>query len=212
MYFYTLSPRMNAPYVPLSDLTLKQVVRERTAMSQFTESGRVAVIANMLLGPVHDDLIRARNLLFEYDDNSTRLWEVNSMLCSCVYALGSVLDAIAAACQASAPDGVSKANFANYKFEAIEQQCLRVFANNIRELKFGGRHFNDWLNQCKHELPWVGVPSKHADHGRWDIYDSQDTNGFLGGMLKVVFDNALSLVHELYQQHPSLPPLKKITI
>lgn len=103
--FESLEWCMNVEYPPLNMLTLKQVMRERQKVVQLTEAGRIAVIANMLCGPAHDSLIRARNLLIEHGEDQKCSWEVNSALCSSVYALGSILDAIAAARHAVANDG-----------------------------------------------------------------------------------------------------------
>lgn len=218
---------MNISYLPLTIFGSKQVIRERSTLVEFTEAGRIAVIANMLCGPTHDSLVRARDLLLQCSKEDNRTWEVNSMLCSSVYALGSILDAIAKACQVSANDGSSAMNFQEYGFGAIGHREIRFCVDNIRKVEFNNKPFNYWLNRCKHELPWIGLPTQHHRHGCWDIHEEKNpeeegkepkqneniTKGFLADVLKVVFDNALSIVHKLGQDHESLKhELKKITI
>ena len=218
---------MNVGYLPLTSLGSKQVIRERSALVEFTEEGRIAVIANMLCGPTHDTLIRARDLLLQCSKEDNHSWEVNSILCSSVYALGSMLDAIAKACQVSANDGSSAMNFQEYGFGAVGHREIRSVVDNIRRVEFNNKPFNYWLNRCKHELPWTGVPTQHHRHGCWDIHEEKNlgeegtdlegnentTKGFLVDVLKVVFDNALSIVHKLGQDHESLKhELPTITI
>ena len=216
---------MNVSYLPLTNLSLKQVMRERSALTEFTEAGRIAVVANMLCGPTHDSLIRARDLLLECSKEDNRTWEVNSMLCSSVYALGCTLDAIAKACQMVANDGSSTANFQEYQFEATNLREIRIFVDNIRKLEFNGDSFNKWLNRCKHELPWIGIPSQHPRHHSWDIHEEKKpevkekdcneniTRGFLVDVLKVVFDNTVCIVDKLCRDHESLKhQFRKITI
>ena len=154
----------------------KQVTRGAcSGSSGLSPKGYLATIANQ-----HSVngicLIEARNELTGEADQ----FVVNGRLVSAMTGMLNVLDCIAAYCQNFHTDD-GHTGFCyfmgngpdRYPFRQLQFEFIQVVRRDIEQFVYDNNNFYTLANDCKHKVPWWGVPGKDSD-GFCDIRDSMN--------------------------------------
>jgi hypothetical protein len=195
-------PFLNAD--PKSPSTvLLQRMTEGSRLDGYTHQGGVAVLCNGMVETARM-ILECEDMLGKQDCSH---WAVNGLLAAASCSLQNDLDRIANFCQHAQPlEKFEGANvyFRSYDFILADFAVIGVLQKKIAALEYDNANFNDFANNRKHVMPWVGMVTENAD-GLKDVFDVNGT-GVVRGFLVPVHKAAIAAAKVLIKLYgcPSL--------
>jgi hypothetical protein len=149
-------------------------------------------------------LIEARNELGGEADP----FIVNARLATGITGMLNVLDCVAAYCQEyyTEDNHIGDCCFFGYPFSSLQVEFIQTARTRIESLKFNDAHFNAIANDCKHRVPWWGIPSTNPDGFR-DIIDGDGVQ-MLRDVAASVYKQTTTVLEQLAATDCGLLPLK----
>ena len=96
--------------------------------------------------------------------------------------------------------------FNTYPFNQVETVWIRVYQDQLSQLKYRDMTFNEFCNNLKHHECYIGALARNTQLNMWDFFDGRQH--LFSGLLKPAMNCLVQLINRLRAQtYPSMQVL-----